>query len=208
MRVEQRTNQKGQEDNFKFLTSKNHFQMDIEVAQKNMRDAYLGGGSGVLVSGLVWMTAGTFAIYGSKQMSFLVFFIAGMFIHPLGLLVDKLFKRSGKHLKENPLGPLAMESTVILFIGLFLVYALFQTFPNWLFPVMLLMIGVRYLIFQTIFGMKIYWILGISLIIAGGIGLVSNLPFYSFGMIGGLIELIFSILIIQKNKKDFKLGPV
>lgn len=175
--------------------------MKIEDAQKDMRDAYLGGGSGVLVSGLVWLTAGSFAIYGSIQASFIIFFICGMFIYPIGILVDKLFKRSGKHNKGNPLGHLAMESTVILFIGLFLVYSLFQTLPNWLFPIMLLIIGVRYLIFQTIYGMKIYWVLGLSLIVAGFIGLNSNPPFYTFGIIGGLIELIFSIFIIQRNRK-------
>ena len=135
----------------------------------------------------------------------MVFFIGGMLIHPAGILIDKLFKRSGKHSKENPLGNLAMESTVILFIGIYLVYSLFQIQPNWLYPIMLMVIGVRYLIFQTIFGMRIYWILGLILIVAGFIGLNSNQPFYTFGIIGGLIELIFSILIIQKDKNNFKL---
>lgn len=176
--------------------------MDIEEAQKDMCDAYLGGGSGVLISGLVWMTAGVFAIYGSQQASFFVFFIAGMFIHPIGILVDKFFNRRGKHVKENPLGNLAMESTVILFIGLFIVYSLLQTHPNWFFPIMLMIIGVRYLIFQTIYGMKIYWILGMLLILAGFIGLNSNQSFHTFGIIGGIIELIFSVLIIQIDRKN------
>jgi len=179
--------------------------MSFDEAQRDMRDAYLGGGSGVLISSIVWITAGIFAIYTSKQTSFMVFFIGGMLIHPVGILIDKFFKRRGKHLKENPLGNLAMESTVILFIGIYLVYSLFQIQPNWLYPIMLMIIGVRYLIFQTIFGMSIYWILGMALIVAGFIGLNSNQPFYTFGIIGGLIELFFSILIIQKDKNEYNL---
>ena len=104
--------------------------MTIQEAQKDMRDAYSSGGSGVLISGLVWVFAGVFAIYGSKQTSLIVFFLAGMSIYPIGILLDKAFGRRGKHLKENPLGPLAVESTVILFIGLFLVYSIFHVLPN------------------------------------------------------------------------------
>lgn len=179
--------------------------MNFKEAQKDMRNAYLGGGSGVLISSLVWLTAGIFAIYTSNQTSLIVFFVGGMLIHPVGILISKLFKRSGKHSKENPLGKLAMESTVILFIGLYLVYSLFQTQPNWLYPIMLMIIGVRYLIFQSIYGMKMYWILGLILIAAGFIGLNSNQTFYTFGIIGGIVELIFSIVLIQKNKNEFDL---
>jgi len=174
--------------------------MNIEEAQKDMRNAYLGWGSGVLISSLVWLAAGTSAIYTSAQTSFIIFFIGGMFIHPVGILIDKLFKRSGKHLKGNPLGNLAMESTIILFVGLYLVYSLFQLQPNWLFPIMLMIIGVRYSIFQTIYGMKIYYVLGLILIIAGCLGLNLNQAFQTFGIIGGLIELLFSIFIIKKIK--------
>ncbi len=180
--------------------------MNIIDAQKEMRDAYMGGGSGVLVSGLVWLTASIVAIYTSPQTSFMVFFVGGMMIHPAGILIDKLFKRAGKHSKENPLGKLAMESTIILFIGLYLAYFLFQTEPNWLYPIMLLMIGGRYLVFQTIYGMRIYWILGFVLIAAGFLGLNTDQPFHVFGLIGGMIELTFSILIILIDRRNTKVN--
>lgn len=67
-----------------------------------------------------------------------------------------------------------------------------------------MIIGVRYLIFQTIYGMKIYWVLGLLLIVAGFIGLNSNQPFYTFGIVGGIIELIFSVLIIRTDSNNFK----
>lgn len=58
--------------------------MNFNEAQKDMRDAYLSGGSGILISSIVWITAGIFAIYTTKQISFMVFFIGGMLIHPAG----------------------------------------------------------------------------------------------------------------------------
>lgn len=175
--------------------------MNFQEAQKDMRDAYVGGGAGVLISGLVWLTAGIVALYSTQQTSIIVFFIAGMLIHPIGIGVSKLFNRTGKHSQRNPLGKLAMESTAILFIGLFLVYSLFRTLPNWFYPIMLMIIGVRYLVFQTIYGMKIYWALGLLLIVAGMFFTNSNPSFYLPAIIGGIIELIFSVLIIQLDKK-------
>ncbi len=174
--------------------------MKVQEAQGDMRDAYMCGGSGVLISGIIWVIAGVTAIYATNQISFMVFFFGGMLIHPLSVLLDKLFNRRGKHSKENPLANLALESTVLLFIGLYLVYLLFELEPNWLFPIMLFFIGARYLIFQSIYGLKIYWILGLILIGMGFFGLNSNQPFYTFGIIGGVVELIFSILIIRRAK--------
>lgn len=176
--------------------------MTIDEAQRDMRNAYLSGGAGVLVSSFVWMAAAILAITASKQSSLLAFFIGGMFIHPISILINKLSKRTGKHKKENVLGILALESTVIIFMGLFLVYSLFQSQPGWFFPIMLLIIGVRYLVFQTIYGMKIYWILGGVLMLAGLIGIWSNQSFYIFGLIGGIVEFIFSVIIILNARKN------
>jgi len=177
--------------------------MKVEAAQKDMRDAYLGGGSGVFVSGLVWLISGMIALFGAAETSIIVFFIAGIFIHPIGILIVKLFQRSGKHNAENAFGKLAMESTIFLFVGLFIVYSLFQTVPNWFYPIMLLIIGARYLIFQTIYGLKVYWILGTILMATGILCLSTNQPFHVAGILGGVIELIFSGIIIQKNRKFF-----
>lgn len=127
-----------------------------------------------------------------------------MLIHPIGIVSNKLFRRSGKHSKGNPLGNLALESTAILFIGLSIAYELFKVQPGWLYPIMLMIIGVGYLIFQTIYGMKIYWILGLILMGAGIIGLNLNQIFFTCALLGGMIELLFSIVIIQRNRKKYK----
>ena len=177
--------------------------MDLEEAQKDMRLSYLGGGPGVLISGLVWLTVGVLATYYTKQTSIIVFFFGGMLIHPLGLMVSKFFNRTGKHHENNPLAKLALESTAILFIGLFIAYCVFQINTEWFFPIMLMMIGIRYLIFQSIYGMRVFWILGLTLTTSGIVCLISNQPFQVPVIAGGIIELIFAILIIQLERKLF-----
>lgn len=117
--------------------------MTIEEAQGDMRQSYLNGGPGMMVSGVVWLAAGIVALVNTELISVLVFFLGGMLIHPLGILLSKALKRSGQHQKDNPLSNLALESTLLLFIGLFIAYVVLQIRPHWFFPIMLLMIGGR-----------------------------------------------------------------
>ncbi|MEN8637215.1 hypothetical protein ABFV74_16015 [Pseudoalteromonas distincta] len=77
--------------------------MKFEYAQQNMNLAYFGGGTGVLVSGLVWCIAGFVALLLSNQSSMLTLFFGGMFIHPLAMLLSKALKRSGNHWTSHSL---------------------------------------------------------------------------------------------------------
>lgn len=178
--------------------------MNFKEFQKDMRIAYLGGGTGIIVSGLIWLISGLAGMYLTKETSILTFFIGGMLIYPLGVYSSKLLKRSGKHQKNNPLAKLAFESTAILFIGLFIAYSIFLVQQLWFFPVVLMIIGVRYLVFQSVYGMKVYWILGLLLIVSGMLCLISNQPFHFGGITGGIIELIFGIVVIAMERKTNK----
>ena len=100
--------------------------MEFKAAQQDMRTGYFGGAPGMLVSGLVWLLAGVVGLLVSQQASVLTLFFGGMAIHPLGSVLAKLLGRSGKHTPGNPLLPLALETTILLFIGLFLAFAMLQ----------------------------------------------------------------------------------
>lgn len=175
--------------------------MNINHAQEDMRTSYIGGGTGVIISGLVWLTGGIVAMNSSTMTSLITFFVAGMFIYPLGVVTSKLMGRSGKHKKENQLGKLALASTFILFIGLYLAYTYYQTEPNWFYPIMLAVIGIRYLIFERIYGLKIYWIFGITLIGLGIFSFLSIEQFYLPAILGGITELVFGSYITFTDKK-------
>lgn len=175
--------------------------MTFIEAQEDMRKSYFGGAPGAFASGMVWLAAGITAICSTTQTSVIIFFFGGMFIYPIGILLSKALNRSGKHKKENPLSSLALESTFILFIGLFIAFAVLYIRPNLFFPIMILIIGGRYLVFSSIYGMRIYWLFGATLILAGICGFLLNTSFYLIGIIGGIIEVIFSFIIMYLEKK-------
>ncbi|MBK8391234.1 MAG: hypothetical protein IPL23_18915 [Saprospiraceae bacterium] len=100
-------------------------------------------------------------------MSFWVLFFGGMFIHPISIVFNKLLGSSGVHDKENPLGKLAIEGTIWMIVCITIALLLSFQNPQWFFQAMLLIIGGRYLTFQTIYGNKVYYMLGIGLIFSG-----------------------------------------
>jgi len=169
-------------------------------AQKDMNASYLGGGTGVLISGIIWCVAGIVALIHSNQFSMLTLFFGGMFIHPLAVILSKMLKRSGKHHPENPLGKLALESTIILFVGLFLAFYVAKLHLEWFYPIMLMAIGVRYLIFNTLYGTRIYWTLGTVLMMSGMVCILLGANFVIGAFIGGFTEIIFSLAILRKSK--------
>tara|TARA_Y200000002_G_scaffold26728_1_gene20107 strand:- start:5466 stop:6146 length:681 start_codon:yes stop_codon:yes gene_type:complete len=175
--------------------------MYFKDLQKDMRVAYLGGGTGILISGVIWLISGLSGMYFTKEVSILVLFFGGMLIYPFGVLSAKLLNRTGKPHKDNPLVTLATESTIILFVGLFISYSIFQIQNLWFYPIMLMTIGIRYFIFQSIYGMRLYWVLGLCLIISGFFCLTSKQPFHYGGIMGGIIELVFGVFVTLKEMK-------
>lgn len=175
--------------------------MDFKEAQKNMRHAYLDGATGIFTSGLVWLIAGIIAMKGSVMTSLYVFFFGGMLIFPLSILFSKLLKRSGKHNKENPLGSLAMESTVLIFIGLFVAYTVYISVGDWFYSIMAMIIGGRYLMFQSIYGLKLYWVLGLAFIAIGVLTMVLLQDLHIAAIAGGVLEILFSFFVLASAKK-------
>lgn len=68
--------------------------MEFADLQRDMRRAYVNGGIGVLVSGIVWIVAGLVSQNITLKAGMAALFFGGMAIHPLSLLLEKLtFKR-------------------------------------------------------------------------------------------------------------------
>ncbi|MFT4973300.1 MAG: hypothetical protein ACI9JY_002508, partial [Saprospiraceae bacterium] len=54
---------------------------------------------------------------------------------------------------------------------------------------------------QRIYGMRLYWVLGLLLILAGLVCLILNQSFHYGAVIGGGLELIFAMLILKGERK-------
>lgn len=180
--------------------------MSISEAQADMRQGYCSGGAGILASALAWSVAAGVAMSGSVQKSIWALLIGGMLIHPVGLLVCKLLRARGAHTSGNPLGELAGASTFWLIFSLPLAYALSLQNPGWFFPAMLLIIGGRYLVFATLYGMRLYWVLGLALAAAGfALGYLAA-PAPVAAAAGAALEAVFAVIFLVEHRRRVRSG--
>lgn len=175
--------------------------MNYQQSQQDMRNAYASGATGALASGLIWTLAGVVGLFVSQTASMLTLFFGGMLIFPLSVLLSKLLKRSGKHDPNNAMRHLAIEGLGVLFAGLFIAFVVAQSNTLLFFPIMLLIIGASYLTFQSIYGLRTYWLLGGSLMLAGFLLTIFPSPFIVGAFIGGGIEIVFAGLIYAQGRK-------
>ena len=171
-------------------------------AQTDMCKGYANGSIGIIVSGLIWLISATISYQHSAKQAVWTLLIGGMFIHPVGVLLSKVIGLSGTHTKGNPLGNLAMEGTIFMIMCLPLAFGLSLQHTEWFFQGMLLIIGGRYLTFASIYGIRLYWILGAVL------GVAAYLLFYfkvhSLGSLltGSLIEISFGLLMFFSFRRN------
>ena len=181
---------------------------DLAMAQADMRRAYWHGAFGVAVSGWVWIAAAMTAAFGKPQQAVWVLLIGGMFIFPVSMAMAKIAGRSGMHDKANPLGGLAAASTFGLLFGCAIALGVATLKLEWFFPTMLLVIGGRYLVFPTVYGLRIYWVCGLVLAAAGlllGALLAGPAPEWKLSgpflaaVTGGFVETVFATLLFRQG---------
>ncbi len=176
--------------------------MTLAQAQLDMRRGYLFGAPGVLVSGVVWLVAGGVALFVSASSSVLALWVGGALIHPLSTLLARLVGWPGSHTPGNPLARLAGENTVLLILGLILGTAVSTVRLEWFFPAVLLIIGGRYLTFQTLYGVRTYWVCGAGLCAVGlGLG-VMGAPVFAGALTGAAVELVTAAVLFRQARRE------
>ena len=170
--------------------------MEIIEAQRDLRRAFVGGGPGVFVSALVWFAAAWVENRSGVGPAFAILFFGGMLIFPLATLAARLLWRRGKESPDNPLGAIALESTVAMIGGLFAAWLFLPVRPGYVFPIAAIAVGTHYAVFKTVYGDRLFWLLG-ALVTAVGL-----LSIYAVVRIPGgpilavaAIELVFAILL-------------
>ena len=175
--------------------------MQIANAQQDLSQAYVRGAPGVFVSGIVWLVAGGLWQTQGLVTGFTALFVGGILIFPVSTLVCRVVFRAPKAASGNPLERLALESTFVLFAGIFLAWCMLQVAPELAFPAMAVIIGVRYFIFRTVYGNPIYWILGATLAAVGVLAALNVvvLPI-NLALLIGAVEIVLSLVIFQFGK--------
>jgi len=184
-----------------YLVKRFQFMISIFDAQQDMREAYYGGAPGVITSGAAWFIAGivSYVVAGNAGMVALIF--GGMLIFPVSIVFCKLIGVSGKHNKENPLAPLAMEGTFWMLLSIPIAVGAARYQLEWFFPAMLFVIGGRYLTFSTLYGNRVYWMLAGALVASGWCLLATEAPAFYGAFAGAAIEFIFGITLFVQEKR-------
>jgi len=176
--------------------------MHLGEAQRDMRQAYVNGGVGILVSGLVWAVAGLVAYKAGLPAGMAALVFGGILIPPLSLLLARKFFRRGRTRSPNPMEMLALQATVFLIIGLVIAYLVQETYGDWFFAIALLAVGGRYLVFQTVYGMRVFMVLGALLIAVAGIAILwPAFPPFAVALVAGTIEIICATLMLAPAKR-------
>jgi hypothetical protein len=175
--------------------------MHLRDAQRDMRRAYVNGGVGIFVSGLLWVIAGTVTFYVNLFSGMATLFFGGMLIHPLSLFLALRVYHRAKGRTPNPLEMLALQSTAFLIIGLVIAYLVSGTYGDWFFAIALAVVGARYLVFQTVYGMRLYVMLGLVLIAISAIAFWLGIAPAFVAFAGGATELLVSAYILVPSKR-------
>jgi len=174
----------------------------IKEAQQDMRLAYFNGATGAVASATVWLIAGLVAGLVSPQAGIGTLVFGGMLIFPASLVLCRQLGRSGKHAKDNPLGPLAIYGTLWMLFCIPIALAVSMYRLDWFFPAMLLVIGGRYLTFETLYGMRTYLVFAGVLIAAGLMLVLVQAPAYWGAFVGSCIEYCFAIVLFAQVRKS------
>ena len=173
--------------------------MDVREAQRDISRAYVGGGPGVGVSALVWLAAGIVERSEGVGTAFVVLFFGGMLIFPLATMVSRLGFGRAKEAAENPLGTIALESTIAMLGGLFAAWLFLRLEPAWVFPIAAIAVGTHYAVFRTIYGDRLFWVLGGLITVLGfaGIYRAAAVPGGTIFAVA-VVELVFAAVLIRR----------
>ena len=169
--------------------------------QSEMRRFHYDGATGVLTSGLVWLTSSVVCFLAGTPQGVWTLLIGGALIYPISSILDRFWIKTQKAPSPNALDQLAFASTIWLIACCFMAYGLYHLREELFYPAMMLTIGCRYAVFATIYGLKVYWAFGLTLIAASCASFFLSLSPPLSALVGGLIELAFVPVFFASAKK-------
>jgi hypothetical protein len=150
--------------------------LDISTAQAEMRRAYLRGGPGAIVSGVVWLAAGFAASASSVPIGFAVLFFGGMLIFPAATFILQVILRRDPVSKNNPGAWTVIETIFPMIGGLLAAWLLMPYRSECVFPMAAIAVGTHYFGFRTAYGDWTNWVLGGIICIVGTASMFSGSP--------------------------------
>lgn len=169
--------------------------MDVHEAQREVRETYLGGFVGQLVSAVLWAGSAALATWGSPRQAITLLVLGGVMIFPLTTLGLRVMGRPASLRRENPLRGLGMQVAFVLPLSLPVVGGAALHKLQWFYPAFMIVLGAHYLPFVFLYGMRLFAVLA-ALLITGGllIGLYGPDSFSLGAWVTAAILLVFAFL--------------
>lgn len=176
--------------------------MLIAEAQRDLRRAYVGGGVGVVISGLVWTAAAIVLRDRGVGPGFIALFVGGMLIFPLTKLVCTVALHRAAETAGNPYGMLVLECTIAMIGGLFAAWLFLPLKPALVFPLAAIAVGTHYFVFRTAYGNRLFWLLA-ALVTAAGCAeiFVGAMRGWTAPLVAA-IELVFGLVLLSGAKRS------
>lgn len=179
--------------------------MKLEDAQNDVRDVYMNGFVGPLVSSIIWLASAGAYQWSTPALAMATLFFGGAMIFPLSTLLLKLVGSKGSLPKGHPSNALATQSALTVPFGFIVTITLGITVPALFFPASLIIVGAHYLPFMSLYGLKFYGVLAGSMI---GIGAATIFIFTDLretvGWIGGAVLLAAAVYLYVSYKKSLE----
>lgn len=172
--------------------------MIVVDAQRDLQRAYVGGGPGTVISGVIWLVAALIAATRGLGPGFVALFFGGMLIFPLAKLASRLAFGRAAEAQGNPFGRMIAESTAALVAGLFVAWLMLALRPALAFPVAAMAVGTRYVLFHTAYGDRTYWVLGGMVSLIGLAGILVPATRDGTALLVGLVEVMAGAILTRR----------
>ncbi|MBG6226478.1 hypothetical protein IWX63_003077 [Arthrobacter sp. CAN_A2] len=177
--------------------------MSFSEAQADVRRVYHAGFHGPLISAVLWATASAVFTWRSPAAGMAVLFFGGMLIFPVTTLILKIMAGPTSLPKGHPSAALALQAALTVPLGLLVAVVLGAYEPSLFFPASLIIVGAHYLVFVSLYGMKLYATLAAAMILPGmtALFLLPGVRPVS-GWIGALILSLFAAAILYQHRHE------
>jgi len=128
-----------------------------------------------------------------------------MFIFPFAALVCRFAFGRGTPDGANPMGRIALESTIAMIGGLVVAWLLLPVRPDWVFPIAAIAVGTHFFTFRSAYGDITFWLLGALLTALGalelfGVTRLNSSLLYVFAA----IEVAFGLWLIRREVRTLR----
>jgi hypothetical protein len=149
--------------------------MEIINAQKDVRETFMGGFAGQLVSAVLWCASAVACTWHSLRLGELILILGGFFIFPLTQLLLRSMGHAYAMPKGHPMNALAVQVAFTLPLTLPLVIGVAALRPVWFYPALMITLGAHYLPFIFMYGMWQFGVLS-AMLIGSGVAIAMYLP--------------------------------